>query len=63
MPRRFHAQAEYYLRLARIVGAPADKAQLFSMACAWHRLSQELDLHDACAEDGEPHQDRPSIAA
>src|SRR5258705_11336524 len=28
MPRGFHAQAEYSLRLARIVGAPADKAQL-----------------------------------
>ena len=47
MPHRFRSQAEYYLRLAQVVDAPEDKAQLVSMGCAWHRLGQELDLRDA----------------
>jgi hypothetical protein len=46
MPHRFGTQAEYYLRLAQAVDAPEAKAQLFSVACAWHRLGQELDLRD-----------------
>jgi TPR repeat protein len=46
MPYWFRTQAEYYLRLAQVAGTPEDKAQLFSIACAWHRLGQELDLRD-----------------
>jgi len=71
MPHRFRAHAEYYLRLAELADTPEDKARLTSMACSWHRLAQELDLHDAQvrdanAKEGEPHQAHfagPSIAA
>jgi hypothetical protein len=44
MPHGFRTQAEYYLRLAELAEAPEEKARLVSVACAWHRLAQELDL-------------------
>jgi hypothetical protein len=47
MPQRFRTQAEYYLRLAELADAPEDKAQFLNMACAWHRLTQELDMRQS----------------
>jgi hypothetical protein len=46
MQTLFRTQAEYWLRLAHVADAEEDKAQLFSMACAWHRLGQKLHLRD-----------------
>jgi hypothetical protein len=61
MPHRFRTQAEYYLRLAQVADTPADKAQLVSMACAWHQLGQELDLRDEV--DHQRRAGGPSLAA
>jgi hypothetical protein len=52
MPHGFRTQAEYYLRLAELAGTPEEKARLVSVACRWHRLAQQLDLHDAQVRDG-----------
>jgi hypothetical protein len=52
MTHGFRTQAEYYLRLAELAEAPEEKARLVSVACTWHRLAQELDLHDAQSRDG-----------
>ena len=60
MPYRFGTQAEYYLRLAQVAYTPADKAQLLSMACAWHQLGQELDLRDE--QDREEFESQERIA-
>jgi hypothetical protein len=47
MSQRFRTQAQYYLRLAELAVAPEDKAQFLNMACAWHRLAQELDMRQS----------------
>ena len=54
MTHGFRTQAEYYLRLAELAEASEEKARLVSVACTWHRLAQELDLHDAQVRDAEP---------
>jgi hypothetical protein len=61
MRQLFRTQAEYYLRLAQAADAPEDKAQLVSMAYAWHRLGQEFDLRDEV--DHQRRVNRPSMAA
>jgi hypothetical protein len=60
MPQRFRTQAEYYLRLAELADAPEDKAQFLSMACAWHRLTQELDMRQSTLHPREDGRQRAS---
>jgi len=63
MQDRFRTQAEYYLRLAEFAETPDDRAQFLEMACAWHRLAQNLDLRRAQPSAKPAFAVRPKQAA
>ena len=42
--QQFRSQAEYCLRLAELASSPAEKAQLITIACAWHKLAQKTEI-------------------